>query len=198
MQRRPIWPAARPSPSACPAGTTRLEVAGTSLRWSGFSAVLQRGALTPLTRECSIQDYLTEELGLDSAYVRDRIATVFLDGMVVDDLQKAVLRPGSTLTLSAAMPGLVGATLRRGGFYARMRSEISWADSRDASRSSAAPSGLVRVKLFNLILREVGPALLGRGIVVSRDEALASFAERCDDGSGLAEGARVFAQLAPA
>lgn len=196
-RRHPAWPAARPRPGSIPVGITAVEVAAASLLWSGFSAVLQRGALTPLTRECSIQDYLTDELGLDPAYVRDRIATVFLDGMVVDDLETAVLRPGSTLTLSAAMPGLVGATLRRGGFYAKMRSEISLGSGADASGQGGVPSGMVRVKLFNLILREVGPALLGRGIVMDREQALASFGEQCDDVAALHVGARVFTRLGP-
>ena len=35
---------------------------------------------------------------------------------------------GDTLALSAAMPGLVGATMRRGGYFAGLRANISHRD----------------------------------------------------------------------
>ena len=110
--------------------------------------------------------FLTGQLGLGEAYVRDRIETIFIDGMVVDDLDGSVVRDGSTVTLSAAMPGLVGATLRRGGYYKAMRSGISWSTLGDDGLPEEVGPGLVRVKLFNLILREVGPQLLAHGVLV--------------------------------
>ena len=64
------------------------------------------------------------------------------------------------LALSAAMPGLVGATLRRGGTYAAMRAAITRAAERGAAAAREEP--LVRVKLFNLLIDELGPLLLAR------------------------------------
>lgn len=148
-------------------------------RWSDFSGLLQRGVFCPISARCPVGDFLTGELGIDPAYIRDRIATVFLDGSVVDDLTTAIVRPGSTLTLSAAMPGLVGATLRRGGFYSAMRSEISW-KAADGERDEAdGPPGTVRLKLFNTVLREIGPAVLRRGVMVDRGEATATLRAWC-------------------
>ncbi|HSW42977.1 MAG TPA: hypothetical protein VLM76_10750 [Patescibacteria group bacterium] len=141
-------------------------------RWPAFSMLLQRGVFYPLAARCSIQDFLTDQLGIDPDYVRDRIATVFLDGSVVDDLETSMLRRGSTLTLSAAMPGLVGATLRRGGFYSAMRSEISWKADDEARQQLDGPPDTIRLKLFNTVLREIGPEVFRRGILVDRQEAI--------------------------
>lgn len=133
-----------------------------------FHAVLQRGVRVRATAGRSVAAFLTEELGLAPAYVRERIATVFLDGRVVDDLEGALLAPGARLVLSAAMPGLVGATLRRGGRYAAMRAGITRAP--DAAPGAA---GVARIELalFNLLLDEVGPAVLARGVLLAAAEA---------------------------
>jgi hypothetical protein len=148
-------------------------------RWSDFSGLLQRGVFCPLAEPCSVGDFLTGQLAFDPDYVRDRIATVFLDGSVVDDLATATIRPGSTLTLSAAMPGLVGATLRRGGFYSAMRSEISWKAGDDRHDEPDGPPGTIRLKLFNTVLREVGPTVLLRGVLIDRKEATGAIQPWC-------------------
>lgn len=54
-------------------------------------------------------------LGLPHFYVEERIQTLLLNGLAVDDPDTAVLESGARLALSAAMPGVLGATLRRGG-----------------------------------------------------------------------------------
>jgi hypothetical protein len=135
-----------------------------------FNAVLQRGVGLRAVAGATVQAFLTEGLGIDPEYVRQRITTVFMDGRVVDALEEAVLHDGSLLALSAAMPGLVGATLRRGGYYAAMRASISAA----AERSAPAPSPdviRVRVKLFNLLIEELGPVLLAHGVAIAADDA---------------------------
>ncbi len=136
---------------------------------SRFKGLLQRGVALQAQRGQSASDFLVEDLGVSADYVRERITTVFLDGQVVDDLDAAVLRDGSLLALSAAMPGLVGATLRKSGFYAAMRASITHGAERGAVDRSGL--GTVRVKLFNLLLEELGPVLLGHGILLDRGEA---------------------------
>jgi hypothetical protein len=100
-------------------------------------------------------------LGLTPEYVTDRIQTLFLDGKPVDDVEKAVVRDGATLALSAAMPGLAGATLRRGGFFSGMRSQISYHKEQETGFRG---KGTVRIKVFNLLAQELGPKLLGQGV----------------------------------
>jgi hypothetical protein len=144
-----------------------------------FHALLQRGVATRIRGPRAALEFLVDDLGLDGDYVQGRITTVFLDGSVVDSLSAATLRAGSLLALSAAMPGLVGATLRRGGPYAAMRAEITRApDAGIAAEGAPAPGAmLVQVKLFNLLLDEIGPALLAHGIVVDRGEAIAALGD---------------------
>ncbi|MFI5042415.1 MAG: hypothetical protein ACHQNA_11315 [Acidimicrobiales bacterium] len=149
--------------------------------WDAVSALLQRGVFCPLAARSSVHEFLTAQLGIDPAYVRDRIATVFVNGSVVDDLETTPLRPGSTLTLSAAMPGLVGATLRKGGFYAAMRSQISWKADDEAPLPLDGPADTVRVKLFNTVLQEIGPHLLRRGVLIDRADAAGALQAWCRD-----------------
>src|SRR6185369_92588 len=88
---------------------------------------------------------------------------IFLDNRPVDDLERSLVHQGSRVTLSAAMPGLVGATMRRSGFYASLRQGISHAEP---GGESEAGEGTIRLKLFNLLLPELGPVILGRGILL--------------------------------
>lgn len=146
-----------------------LTLAGAELRT--FKALLQRGvALRVVPR--SVLGFLVEDVGLTPAYVRERITTVFLDGQVVDVLEDAILRDGSRLALSAAMPGLVGATLRRSGPYAAMRAEITRATEHEVHARSAG-TAVIHVKLFNLLLDELGPLLLDRGVLLEREAVVA-------------------------
>jgi hypothetical protein len=138
---------------------------------------LQQGVRVRVPAGCAVSEFLVTALGIDPEYVRTRITTVFLDGAVVDDLEAARLHDGSCLALSAAMPGLVGATLRKGGYYAAMRSAITLG----AQEAGADPEGsvaLVQVKLFNLLIEELGPALLAHGVGLAPAEAVALLGEQ--------------------
>ncbi|MCP4349944.1 MAG: endonuclease/exonuclease/phosphatase family protein [Desulfobacterales bacterium] len=55
---------------------------------------------------CSIRSLLCKQTDVASDYVDERISTVFLDGKPVDDVDSAIVKNGSVLALSAAMPGL--------------------------------------------------------------------------------------------
>ncbi|NJL58424.1 MAG: hypothetical protein HC887_00995 [Desulfobacteraceae bacterium] len=62
-----------------------------------------------------MQTLLCDILEIPKDYVLNRISTIFLDGKPVDCLDTAFVRNHSVVSLSAAMPGLVGAVMRRGG-----------------------------------------------------------------------------------
>jgi hypothetical protein len=127
---------------------------------ASFFPVLQSGFRLKITVGVSVETMLCQECGV-RAETLDKIQTVFLDGKAVDDLASSVVGDGSILALSAAMPGLVGATLRRGGYYAAMRAPITAAG---AQHGAEVKEGMVTLKLFNLLLRELGPIFLKRGI----------------------------------
>ena len=140
-----------------------------------FFPLLQRGFSFGALVGCSIRELLCEQLGLDEAYVTQRISTIFLDGKPVDDIDTVLVRDGAVLSLSAAMPGLVGAAMRRGGAYAYLRNSITAGESGD--RESQRP-GLVQMKLFNMVMEELGPGFLRRGIIASVPELMDFFREQ--------------------
>jgi hypothetical protein len=143
-----------------------------------FYYFLQLGFGVPALVGCSVRALLCEQLGLAPEYVAARISTVFLDGKPVDDLDTALVRDGATLALSAALPGLVGATLRCGGAYAALRSSITYVPGADHAPEA---SGSVVFKLFNLLQRDLGALFLQRGIVVKTADLMEFFAQQATD-----------------
>jgi hypothetical protein len=131
-------------------------------RISLFFPLLQQGVQIKTRLGCSIKNFLCSGLGIAPDYVEDRIRTVFLDGKAVDDLDSAIMKEGSTLSLSAAMPGLVGSTFKRGSHLAMFRSTVT--HQKDVPDPASAGDGFVILKLFNLTVRELGPAILSGGI----------------------------------
>lgn len=132
-----------------------------------FYQLLSKGFIIHAETGCTMKELLCGQLGIKDDYLEERIQTIFLDDKVVDDANSAVIREGSILALSAAMPGVLGATLRKGGRYAPMRMQIS-------HDNDIAPDthkkGEVTIKLFNLILRELGPLFLERGIWINGED----------------------------
>lgn len=145
--------------------TLALQLAPDQL--NAFFPLLQRGVNIPATVGCSLRSLLCDQFSIPADYVTDRITTIFLNNRPVDNLDSTIIEDGSRVTLSAAMPGLVGATMRRGGFYAALRQGISHIDN---SCQVADKQGIVRLKLFNLLLSELGPPILACGLLLERDE----------------------------
>ncbi len=126
-------------------------------------SLLQEGVTVRVRAGCSVKDILCNDLHIAPEYVEERIKTVFLNNRPVDDYENALVREGDRLALSAAMPGLVGATLRRGGVLSAFRSSITHL-SEEQCESFA--QGEVTIKLFNLLVREMAAPLLTHGIIV--------------------------------
>jgi hypothetical protein len=133
-------------------------------RIGDFFPIMQRGFLVPAWLPCTVGNLLHEQFGIDSAYVSDRITTIFLDGKAIDDPDEALVSDHSTIALSAAMPGVVGASLRRGSFYAAMRDAVTYTDREIPAESFA---GVVCIKIFNLLLNELGQGFLKGGIIMT-------------------------------
>ena len=129
-----------------------------------FSHLLGQGFIVETRTGISVRDLLCRQIGVSDPYLDRRVQTIFLNGKVVDDVDTAVIRNGDVLALSAAMPGLAGATLRRGGVYAGMRKEISHYNK--ASNDSPG-NGSVTIKLFNFVALELGAIFLEQGIRIN-------------------------------
>jgi hypothetical protein len=117
----------------------------------------------------SIQDFLVSQLGLNPEVIQEKIQTIFLNGKVVDDPGQAFLTDGALLALSGALPGLVGATLRRGGFYSSLRNSITF---QGGTRTEESQKGNIVLKLFNLLLEDLGDQILEKGFMIEQSKLL--------------------------
>lgn len=135
-----------------------------------FVNILQLGMMVPHAGTRPLAEFLLAIPGLDHDYVLNRVQTIFVNGMAQDD-PNVPIRVNDVVALSAAMPGLAGAIFRRGGIHAALRSvrEIRQIDG-------VEDCGNVRVKLFNMIAREKGAALLRQGICLSGRDCAAYLA----------------------
>jgi hypothetical protein len=131
-----------------------------------FFRILQQGFLVRVKTGKSIQQMLCRQFGLETDYVVNRIKTIFYNGKPVDNMEAAIVQDGSTLALSAAMPGLVGATFRSGGVLSSFRAAISYRP--DECKIADSREGMVQIKLFNLLVPELGPGFLKQGIFVQK------------------------------
>jgi len=150
---------------------TELRLVTADSQLSSFFQILQAGFMLKALIGCSIKSFLTQQLGISFKYITERIHSIFLEGRPVDDLDSAMIHDGSHLSLSAAMPGLVGATMRRGGVYGAFRSSITYSES---NTHCEIAEGCVHLKLFNLLMKELGPDLLKKGIYL-RSSQMADF-----------------------
>lgn len=127
-----------------------------------FMPLLQGGFMVRCKTGVTIETLLMDCFGITREYMERRLSTVFLDGECIDDIDVATVHSGMVLALSSAMPGLVGATLRRKGILAPMRASITHREN--ITKPAAAGYGFVTIKLFNVLAGEIGPAFLARGI----------------------------------
>lgn len=154
---------------------TRLTLTLPPARTREFFPLLQRGFLVTAHVGCTLQRLLCRQWGISPEYVTTRITTIFLDSKATDNVETVIVRDGATIALSGAMPGLVGATMRRGGHLAAMRGAMT---HQETATDATDRIGTVRVKLFNILLPELGPEFLKRGLLMSCDEVTAFFRER--------------------
>jgi len=131
-----------------------------------FFPLFQEGVDVEVEVGVTVRELLIEQFGISADYIAGRISTLFLNSKAVDDAAKAIIHDGSVLALSGAMPGLVGATMRSGGYFAAMRGAMTY-QNESRGTDSGSPYGRIRIKLFNLLLEELAPRFLLRGILIS-------------------------------
>ena len=129
-----------------------------------FFPLLQRGFQLILPMPITIAELLSTYCAAPLETLLKRIQTIFLNGKPVDAPTSTIVNSGDCLALSAAMPGLVGATLRSGGLLAGFRQGISHRE--DQGPSSSVQAGILCIKLFNLLIKEIGPDFLAKGVLI--------------------------------
>jgi hypothetical protein len=135
----------------------------------GFASLLQHGILFPLPRPVPLLAFLVSLPGFSLDYIEENVQTIFIDGVAADSLDRA-LAGGTTVALSAAMPGLAGAIFRRQGIHGSLRSQPV-----QQSPHALTDAGFLTLKLFNSIATDRVGDLLRQGILVS-GKALVNFA----------------------
>lgn len=138
--------------------------------------LFQRGFLVRVPPGVTLDDVL-RDAGFSRKYLDERVQTIFLDGSVVDEPQSEPVRDGSSIALSAALPGLAGAIFRKGNTLSVLRSATA---KRPDTRTEQGRLGIARIKLYNVVAEEMGPELLGTGVLVKRSELEEEFAARRD------------------
>jgi hypothetical protein len=137
-----------------------------------FGTLFQLGVGVAIQTGTTLEDLLCCQWQIERAYVMNRISTLFLNRQSVDDLSAAIVEDGATLALSGAMPGLIGATMRRGGVLAPFRSGITHCA---AAPQTASGQGRITLKLFNLLIEELGPRFLSQGVWIARSRLVPIF-----------------------
>lgn len=150
-----------------PAATLRLRMEAT--RFRAFMRFLLEGLQVKILNGWSIAEFLTKHYGLTLDYIEDRIRCIFLNFAPADDVNANFLQDGSILSLCDAVPGLAGSTMRRDTPHLREMRSISASDLESKPLEAGTP-GFIHVKLFNLMVRELGPTLLDKGLWLSGEE----------------------------
>jgi hypothetical protein len=130
---------------------------------SRFTTLLQSGIYLDAPQGTSIGALLTALPGFTEEYARQRVQTIFLNGLPADDLQQQLFGNEAVLALSAAMPGLAGAIFRKGGVHASLRTES--AGELSGANTNGQPIR-IRLKLFNMIAVERGIPILEDSCVI--------------------------------
>jgi hypothetical protein len=136
---------------------------------SRYTGLLQTGVVIRAMLPCSIGDFLAALPGFSRDYIINRVQTIFFNGTAIDNLEDPLSGTTPTLALSAAMPGLAGAILRRNSRHAALRTQVAT----DSSRQYGIAQ--VRLKLFNMIAEERGETLLAAGVDSTGAELLDFF-----------------------
>lgn len=134
-----------------------------------FYIILQSGFFIKCRAGISVQALLCDNFGLHPGYVNERVTTVFLDGSCVDNLERAFIKKGSIVSFSSAMPGLAGATMRRGSIYTSLRSAITYNENANVRNDADV---MVKIKIFNLLIDELGQVFLQKGIFLKESDII--------------------------
>ncbi|MCX7966322.1 MAG: hypothetical protein N2596_06830 [Syntrophorhabdaceae bacterium] len=137
--------------------------------------LFQQGVQVKTSVGLNVRSILKNVFDITDEFIERRISTILLDGKVVDDIDRAIIKEGSTLALSGAMPGLVGATMRTHSAYESFRRAITYQEKENFYPERI---GLFTIKLFNVLTHELAPTLLKKGIILHTEQLKEMFLEK--------------------
>ncbi|MGL1931608.1 MAG: hypothetical protein OCC45_07580 [Desulfotalea sp.] len=138
-----------------------------------FCTLLQHGVIMPSKTGISVEKFLQNISVFSQEYIKSELETIFLDGEPLDELETEFNKPHHTLALSAIMPGLAGAIMRKNSIHAPLRSKSS-----AMITSAKSENCLIRLKIFNRIAQECGKSILADSVIFPCKPLLKTFAQR--------------------
>ncbi|MCL1939578.1 MAG: hypothetical protein FWG04_02825 [Desulfovibrionaceae bacterium] len=152
-----------------------LHIAKASPAWG---LILQSGAVISCSVGVPLTTLLYGELGLREEQLQP-VDVLLLDGMPVDDPEKAVVPDGARLALAAGVPGIVGLAMKSGSAVRALRSGIT----HTGGEAVNPRPGTILLSLYSLAIPLLAGYFLRRGIMVEAAQVLryARFApeDRC-------------------
>lgn len=131
-----------------------------------FFSVFQEGVFVKTELGLNVRETIKNIFEISDEFIKRKISTILLDGKVVDDIEGAKIKEGSILALSGAMPGLVGATMRTHSVYESFREAITY---KEEEGFCSVKTGVFTIKLFNILIGELVPKLLKKGIILQKE-----------------------------
>ncbi len=135
----------------------------------GFTTLLQNGIEIDVKPATSVGELLASLNGFTPQYIAERVETIFLNGFPVDNPAMLISGSHPVLAISAAMPGLAGAIFRKNSFHAPLRTSCGKNDEKKKQANGTIP---VSLKLFNMVAKEKGEALLAGGCLFNTEALL--------------------------
>jgi hypothetical protein len=135
---------------------------------SVWMPIFGNGIGFPIASDTRLNTFLRRRIGIQPEYLEHRIQTILVNGRAIDEARQVQLANGDVVALSAAMPGLVGTTLRMGSHLAEMRRDITY--SAGAENTKGKQKGVVTLKLFNMVAKEIGPKLLDGPVLLKQKD----------------------------
>ncbi|HPU30614.1 MAG TPA: hypothetical protein PLM71_09890 [Syntrophorhabdaceae bacterium] len=142
-----------------------------------FFIVLQEGVFVKTQVGQSVRTVLKDIFNINDELIEKRISTILLDGKVVDDIDSVIIKENSSLSISGAMPGLAGATMRRHSKYETFRTAITYIEKKDPYPVKTC---CFAIKIFNILLVELAKKLLKQGIILHAYQLRQLFSEKKD------------------
>ncbi|BDD87434.1 hypothetical protein [Desulfofustis limnaeus] len=135
-----------------------------------LATLLQAGFYITAVEGDSVSSVLQRLPGFTPEYIERDVQTIFLNGTAIDDLSVPLTGSSAVIALSAAMPGLAGAILRKNSPHASLRQPFI-----GGRRTTTGSPLAVQIKLFNQLAVERGPELCRAGVSVKASELTSFF-----------------------
>ena len=134
---------------------------------ANISLLLQQGVYVKLPDTVSVSGFICSLFEIYPEVLKRQFQTLILNNEVVDRPDETRLRPGDTLILSGAMPGLVGAMLRSDSPLKSMRSTITFGKMQNLPEPG---TDMVCLKLFNTVLKNYRTKMIDHGFWIKQKD----------------------------